>query len=311
VTTPHFLRERLSVASSSKDRFGATADEVLETAALIAAANSEWDKKTITAFQKEQEIHPKVWGKLVAIARSKNLQSIPRKELPSSYTALYALEVMSTDELAEALKEGLLQRREGQEYISSRAILDWTKAFRLSGSGIEQEIYLTLVLRENLTEESQKDLLSALKETAAGFNAQVLEGKGGVKQSGLKTEARKAKALEIEEDLMSEIGQLVAAAAEDLKTRFGVRSAADLIEAPRQTFTGFFQNLEGKVEGAFWRNHGRAYCLRIARDYNLTNSRAQRYQFKKRIDDAIKNWDGKIDGFRAMAENVLVTYMGR
>jgi hypothetical protein len=305
--TPSDLAQVLTASPGSKDRFGSTAVEVLDTADLIAAANETWDKETIAAFQKDQEIHQKVWGKLVSISRRKNLCSLPLEDLPASYTALYALEVMSPQELGAAKAERVLT----QKPLSSRFILDWTKAYRLRGTGFGKEVPLTLVLTDDLTPQQHKDLLSALQETAAEFGAQVLEGKGGLKQAGLKADARKALALEIEEELMRVIAAVVSGAPEDLKTRFSVSSAADLIEAPRGTFTGFFQNLEGKVEGAFWRHHGRAYCLRIARDYNLTDSRAERYQFKKRINDAIKKWGGTIQGFQEIAEGILKTYMGK
>lgn len=306
VPTPDFLRERLS-AAGSKDRFGTSAAEVLALAQQVAAADSDWDKGTIASFQKDQEIHPKVWGKLVAIARSKNLRSLPLEDLPASYTALYALVVMKADELKAAIAEDLLK----VEPLSSRAILEWTKAYRLRSTGIEQEIPLTLVLREDLTPQEQQDLLNALKETAGRFGAEVRQGKGGVKQAEVKAEARRAQATQIEEELIQEIAEVVLSAPEDLKTRFGIRTAADLIEGPRATFTGFFQNLEGKVEGAFWRKHGRAYCLRIARDFNLTESRADRYQFKKRLDEAVNKWKGSIEGFEEMVQKVLTTYMSR
>ena len=65
------------------------------------------------------------------------------------------------------------------------------------------------------------------------------------------------------------------------------------------------------MDGAFWRKHGRAYCLKIARDFNLTDSRAERFQYKKRIADAVKNWENEIDGFREMADEVLTTYMSK
>ena len=143
------------------------------------------------------------------------------------------------------------------------------------------------------------------------FGAELLEGNGGVKQAGLKADRRKTLAAEIEEVLMKEIGTVVAAAPEDLKSRFGVSSAADLIEGPKATFTGFFQNLVGKVKIEFWRQFGRAYLLKIARDFNLTDSRAERFQYKKRIADAVKNWENEIDGFREMADEVLTTYMSK
>jgi hypothetical protein len=168
-----------------------------------------------------------------------------------------------------------------------------------------------LVIREDLTTKDQQNLLDALKETAGRFGAEVREGKGGVKQAEVKAEARRTLAAQIEEELIQEIGQVVASAPEDLKERFGIRTAAELLEAPRGTFTGFFQNLEGKVEGAFWRNHGRAYCLRIARDFNLTESRAERYQFKKRLEEAVTKWKDDIQGFEDMVSGILTTYMSR
>ena len=304
--TPDFLRDRLKGAAGSKDRFGSTAAEVLEIAALVAAANADWDKNTIAAFQKEQEIHIKVWGKLVSIARSQNLQSLSLEDLSASYTALYALAVMSRGELQAALKEGLVRSD-----ASSRSILDWTKAYRLRGTGIAQEMPLTLVLRQDLSTEQHQDLLEALGRVADQFGAEVLVGKGGVRQAGVKADLRKAKASEIEDELMQEIGSIVLNAPDALKQKFQVSNAADLIEGPRQTFTGFFQNLVGKVDEIFWKEYGLAYCLKIARDFNLTESRAERFQLKNRISKATTKWKEEIPGFKAMTHRVLENYMSQ
>jgi hypothetical protein len=306
VPTPDVLRERLKGAPGSKDRFGSTPAEVMEIAALVAAANTDWDKGTIASFQKEQEIHAKVWGKLVSIARSQNLKNLPVEDLPASYTALYALEVMSPEELATAVQEGLVRSD-----ASSRSILDWTKAYRLRETGIEQEMPLTLVLRQDLDAEQKQDLLEALGKVATQFGAEILEGKGGVKQSGVKADQRRAKAFEIEEELMRMLGPVVLNAPDALKQQFQISSAADLIEGPRQTFTGFFQNLVGKVDGVFWRDYGRTYCLKIARDFNLTESRAERFQLKDRISKATIKWKAEIPGFEAMTKRVLDIYMSR
>jgi len=307
--TPAVLAERLRAAPGSKDRFGATASEVLETAALVAAAHLDWDKATIAAFQDQQGIHTKVWGKLVSIAKSKKLKVLPEKDLPASYTALYALEVMSPQELQAALTEGLLQIHP----LSSRVILDWTKAFRLRGTGIEQEIPLTLVLRQDLSDQQQRDLLMALGHVAEDFGAEVLQGKGGVRQAEVKVEARQARAQEIEELLMREIGEVVVGAPDAIKSKFHLESALDLISGSREYFTGFFQVLEGKEKEVFWSKYGRAYCLKIARDFNLSESRFERSQMKKRIEQAIERWGilNAIPGFQETAEEIQQTYMVR
>jgi hypothetical protein len=167
------LASHLFGPPGSKVRFGTTTAEVLQTCFLVSAAQESWDKGTILTFLEQEDLNPKVWDKLVAIARSKNLQGLPKESLPASYTALYALVVMKEEELAAALKEDVVSAR-----ASSRSILDWTKAYRLRGTGIEQEIPLTLVLREDLSDQHQQDLLSALQEAAGRFGAEVLQGKG-------------------------------------------------------------------------------------------------------------------------------------
>lgn len=43
-------------------------------------------------------------------------------------------------------------------------------------------------------------------------------------------------------------------------------------------FTGFLQVLEGKVQEVFWSKYGRTYCLKLACDVNLTDSRTDRFQ---------------------------------
>ncbi len=297
------LADHLTAPLGSKDRFGGNGAGVLVTAGLVAAANASWDKGTISTFQDNQKLHPKVWDKLVAIHKDQKLRAI-KDLLPASYTAIYALVVMSDKELKAAEAEGVIKSN-----ASSRSLLDWTKAYRLKGTGIEQEMPLTLVLKDDLTAERQQDLLCALKEIALQYGAEVREGKGGLKQAEVKAEARKAVAERIDEELMRLLGPVVLSAPEDLKSKFEVRSAADLIEGPRATFTGFFQNLVGKVDGLFWREHGRSYCLKIARDFNLTDSRTDRFQLKDRLKKAVEKWDPVITGFGSMVAEIQSTYM--
>ena len=301
---PAALALHLSAPPGSKDRLGKGAAEVLVTAALIAAANSDWNKDTIHTFQQEQSLHPKVWDKLVSIHRDQRL--VPIKDLlPASYTALYALVVMSDEELRAALATKDLVSTKA----SSRALLDWTKAYRLRRTGIEQERSLTLVLRDELTPEQQQDLLDALQATAGCFGAEIRAGKGGVKQAEVKAEVRKTLAEDIDAQLMRLLGPVVLNAPNDLKEKFEIHSAGDLIASRRQIFTGFLQVLEGRVQGIFWRKYGRAYCLKIAYDFNLTDSRIERYQLRKRLDEAVEKWGSEIDGLKEIIEEVQSTYM--
>jgi hypothetical protein len=184
----------------------------------------------------------------------------------------------------------------------------------MRGTGIEQEIPLTLVLREDLTGQQKQDLMEALREIADSFGAEVLEGKGGVRQTELKADLRKVRAAEIEEELMRLLGPVVLNAPDALKQQFQVTSGADLIGGSREHFTGFLQVLEGKGDQTvFWQKYGRAYCLKYALDFTLSESRAERFQLKKRVKMAIDRWgiENAIPGFQEIAEEVMRTYMRR
>jgi hypothetical protein len=300
------LAEHLQAAPGSKERFGTSASAVLETARLVAAADSAWDKGTVSTFQDQEKIHAKVWGKLISIAGSANIASLASEDLPASYTALYALVVMTPNELEIAKQDGVIRSN-----ASSRSILDWTKSFRLRGTGIEQEVPLTLVLMESLSTEDHQQLLDQLRNVAEQHHAELLEGKGGVRQSELKADQRRARAQQIEEELRFATTEIILDAAEDLKTRFSIYTSDDLIKGSLAQFTGFLQVIEEKVPWAFWRKYGRLYCLKVARDYNLTDSRAERYQLKGRIKSAKEKCVDEVPEFCYIADQIVQTYMVR
>jgi len=88
---------------------------------------------------------------------------------------------------------------------------------------------MTLVLRQDLSPEQQQDLLESLGKVANQFGAEVVEGKSGVKQAGVKADLRKAKATVIEDELMRLLGSVVLNAPDALKQKFQVTCAAELI----------------------------------------------------------------------------------
>jgi hypothetical protein len=303
--SPPELAEHLKAPPGSKERFGASAEAVQDTARLVAAAAAAWDKETIAAFQDQERVHAKVWGKLIAIASSTNLDSFKEFLLPASYTALYALVVMKPQELEAAKAEGLLKVKA----LSSRMILDWTKAYRMRGTGIEQEIPLTLVLMDDLSEGRYQALLENLRNIADEFNAELLEGRGGVRQSGLKSDQRREVAKQIENEIRFATSGVILDAPEELRVRFSIHSPEDLVAGTLAQFTGFFQLLEDKTPWMFWRKYGRLYCLKIAHDFNVSDSRAERYQFKKRIRSAKEKCADDVEDFDAIADEILQTYM--
>jgi len=286
--------------------YGKNAQQVFEISALVAAAQALWDREEIQRLQENRSIHPKVWDKLVLIhkdqQRLKDL--IPSKDLPSNYTALYALVVMSAEEIQALVADGLLS---SQNKPSSKALLDWAKNFRKGDQGIAKEIPLTLVLQEVLTEHQEQDLLTAIAELAERFGVGVRSGKG-VKQAEVKEQGRSNKASQLEGDLMKALQPLWDRSLLTERDKFSLAVLSDLVNGSRATFTGFINSVFRDKE-TFWQEAGKEFCLKVALDYNREESRIQRGNYKTRIKQVIERHGPAVPGLEEFANMVLSTFM--
>jgi len=50
-------------------------------------------------------------------------------------------------------------------------------------------------------------------------------------------------------------------------------------------------------------------ALKLPCDFNFTESRAERYQLRQRIKDAVKKNSAEVNGFKEMASGILTGYM--
>ena len=286
--------------------YGKNAQQVFETSALIAAAQVLWDREEVQRLQEDRSIHPKVWDKLVLIHKDQQrLQElIPAKDLPSNYTALYALVVMSTDEIEALVADGLLS---SQNKPSSKALLDWTKTFRKGDQGVAKELPLTLVLQEVLSEEEEQDLLTAIAQVAERFGVEVRAGKG-IRQAEVKEQERFNRASQLEEDLMKALQPLWDRSLLPEREKFALASLSDLVNGSRATFTGFINSVIRDKE-TFWKNSGKEFCLKVALDYNREESRVQRGNYKTRVKQVIELHGSDVTGLGEFANMVLSTFM--
>jgi hypothetical protein len=63
---------------------------------------------------------------------------------------------------------------------------------------------------------------------------------------------------------------------------FEVTSAEDLAAGEIRTLTGVLVRLCGSSEG-MWESYGSIYCRKVALEFNRTESRAQRFNYRKRL----------------------------
>ena len=217
---------------------------------------------------------------------------------------MYALVVMSTDEIKALIADGLLS---SQNKPSSKALLDWTKTFRKGDQGIVKQLPLTLVLQEVLTEQQEQDLLNAIAEVAERFGVEVHSGKG-IKQAEVKEQERSNRASQLEEDLMKALQPLWDRSLLPEREKFSLASLSDLVNGSRATLTGFIISIIRDKE-TFWAEAGKEFCLKIALDYNREQSRVQRGNYKTRIKQVIERHGPVIPGLEEYAAMVLSTFM--
>jgi hypothetical protein len=286
--------------------YGKNAQQVFETSAMVAAAQMAWDREGIKQFQEDRRIHPKVWDKLVLIHKDQQrLQDlIPSEDLPSNYTALYALVVMSTDEIKALTLDGLLSSKNKP---SSKALLDWTKTFRNGDQGIPKELPITLVLQKDLTEQQEHELFNAIAEATERFGVEVRAGKG-IGQAEVKEQERSRRASQLEQDLTKALQPLWDRSLLAEREKFLLESLSDLVNGTRSTFTGFIISVIRDKE-IFWQEAGREFCLKVALDYNREVSRVQRGNYKTRIRQVIERHGPMVSGLEDYAKMVLSTFM--
>jgi hypothetical protein len=277
----------------------------LETCSLVLAADQAWDPETTKAFLSSEEIHPKVWDKLLGIARCQHLQQVDPSSLPGNYTALYALVGMGPEEWQAARNEGVVF-----DEASSRLILDWLRRFRANELEDDaEEIPISLVTSYRLSESDHADLLGDLRKAAAAYGIKVLEGKLGVRSRKVVEKERKIHEETLLDHLLKSLQGVVGGSPTDLRQQFSMAADLDLINADLKRFTGFLITLSGGRD-AFWDRYGADYCHKLALEYNRTDSRAQRGNNKRRLKEVIdKQREQGRPAVCQSANEVLVHYM--
>ena len=297
--------EELRLLLQQSGRYGRSGRQVLETCSFVLAADQAWDPEITKEFLASEEIHPKVWDKLLGIARCQHLQQVEPESLPGNYTALYALVGMAPEEWKAALENQVVLPN-----ASSRLILDWLRRFRANDLEDDaEEIPVTLVTSYRLSESDHEALLHDLRKAAGPYGIKVVEGKLGVRSRKVVEKERKIHEESLLERLLKSLQGVVESASADLRQQFSMAADLDLINADLKRFTGFLVTLSGGRD-PFWERYGSDYCCKLALEYNRTDSRAQRGNHKRRLKEVIdkQRQQGRPEVCQS-ANEVLVQFM--
>ena len=255
---------------------GKTALEVLDTGQTLLLQEVCLNSEDFQTFCKATGWHPKVVSKLLVIGRDKRLLPLT-PQLPGSYSAIYPLTTLSDAELNLAVSEGTCRPD-----ASSREVLDWIKVKRLEGMDLPETVTFSGTSVDPLTKERKATLLAALQQAALIFGVTITEGINAPSTRKATKTSRETIAQHLLQQLTADLNPVVAEAPETVLKEFEVTSAAEMATGEIRTLTGVLVRLSGGTEG-MWKTYGNLYCLKVAMEYNRTESRAQRFNYRKRL----------------------------
>ena len=267
---------KLRIDLIEKD-YGDNAQQVLDLCDLVAEAESNWSSAELKAFLKEVGTNPMVWRRLFSIAQDKRLPALV-ENLPSSYTALYALTNFSDQELEAVVKEGVISTKS-----SSRQILDWIKQFRVgNGSGESKAEVLYLRVDPNQTQEQRRTLIDALVAIAGEHGAQLVTDSEQLTKRYTVNQQRIRSGKVLRQELLLEVQDILPRVTEHERSRIGIVSIGELVDADLSIFGQFLISAAGSRIGMF-EQYGSTYCKKVAYEHTQAEDRSQRFNYKRRL----------------------------
>ena len=183
---------------------------------------------------------------------------------------------------------------------SSREVIDWIKVKRLEGMDLPESSTYTGTSLDPLTKERKAALLAALQQAALTFGVTITEGSSAPGTRKATKASRETIAQNLLRQLTGELTSVVEKAPETLLKEFEVTSAGDLAAGEIRTLTGVLVRLCEGTEG-MWQTYGNLYCLKVSLEYNRTESRAQRFNYRKRLLEV----KGKHDHLANLVDDLL------
>jgi hypothetical protein len=299
--TQYVATAALAAHLGSPPAYGETAAAVLETCALVAEADEQWDPNQVIRFQEKAGIHEKVWGRLLAIHRCTRWQEVDQADLPGNYTALYALTMLSDEAWTQLVERKVLRRT-----LSSRKILEWESYVKSGTIEFSRYVHIILACPESAVSDIP-EVIEQFTQIAKKHDLYLL-----VKGSSVNNFASGAAPEQVFDSIVTQLSPLLKNLVDDagkvLKDSLGIQTEEDLINASMRDFLKFINRTAGSSAAAL-ETYGKQYCLKLALEYNrMTNTRANRFNYKKKLEELAEHRDNQ--GLQDFARKVYRDFIG-
>ena len=292
------FRYKLQIPLIEKD-YGNNAVEVLRTCALVAEYAGEHTPDQNKAFQESVGINPQVWLRLLALHRDERLKK-HLEHLPASYTTLYAIHRMKDEAIDAAVQQGVIHPK-----ASSHTILNWSKEFRLTSGECVPPWRCLVVFDQAVDGADLADMQSRMNQIAQEYGAKLF-GEQDYSPADLREDVIKKEWISrLEFEIRTLALPVFVRMTESLRLSAGIEHVDDFLNNDLIAFGSILRN-DAKFHQGGVHYSSPLYVYRLALEYLKTDSRSQRFNYKRRLKQlAVKQTDLKV-----LIDEVLETYMG-
>ena len=294
------LRYRLEIPLIEKD-YGSNAAEVLETCALVAEYAREHTPDQIRAFQEKVGINPQVWLRLLALHRDERLKK-HIEHLPPSYTVLYAIHRMKDEEIEAAVQQGVITPT-----ASSLRILAWSKQNRQRAGETIPPWRCLIIFDQEVDKKDLNAMRFRINEITREYGAWLVSEIDYIQEEPAVDNQKKQIIEELEKKVLELARPFYERMTERERSNAGVQELENLLHLDVMTFGWITRPDEDIHAKAMRHRYTPAYVYKFALEFHKTDSRSQRFNYKRRLRDlAVKQPD-----LKELIDDVLETYMGR
>ena len=294
-TTADFLAE-----IQSRDLKGSV-DEVLATCAVIARAKQALTDAEFRDLRDQSPYTEKVWSKLLQVGVDDRLEGV-KAHLPPSYTTLHKIHCLSDKELHKGISEGHIHPK-----VSQGTLDRWLRYERFQKdeeAPPEDFTSLVTVLGPAGIEEDTLNRFKGDLEKLVGIYGFKTQYEVGQTMVALRQQRSQDNAAVLAQTLNKELKSTWDAASDELKTQFALTSLDDLVQGQLTTFTGFL-NRHRKGREEFWTFHAHDYIHKIALEYLKASSRAQRFNYRRRLKEVAETHTHLASKVQETLDNVM------
>ena len=248
----------------------------------IAELDQRTSREERISLCERVQVSTKKWEQLCRVGRDSRLSKYA-PNLPTTFTAIYALTTLTNDELNDGMITGDLNRT-----ISSRKIYAYAKESRLCQTAFAEDYenimpcFLAIdETRKNLGKGELDKLLKLVNKTLLKSGVMILlqvssTTKFNQKQKELIAKEMRQGAIEME------IEHQMYIECDNLSRHYTSDEVNDIFEGDMGQFARALMSIS-KTRLQMMEVYGKLYCYKITLEYHRSKSRVQRFNYKRRL----------------------------